>query len=293
MTHSRITRRGVVALIAAGLAGCTGSEERENDDSVDDPNGDGDDGTDDPTDDSRDAPQRDVDVDWDEAPAFRRWLLETDVTSRFDYTAAFPDGVDPAEEFPAFFGMSAGDVDAHLIQTGTHVFFGSFDVESIVDGVAATDDVEMRGQYEGYTILAEELSNGSARDIAVGSDAIVVGNDAERRIDASRGDEDRLEEVDPEFTHLFDELPHETTVTGQYGGVTHLDVDGIHCWGVSSESPSAETMTWVIIFERESDLTDAVAADLEEISGEVDESSYDGRTATIRGRPPEIPEGAP
>ncbi|MEY7850016.1 hypothetical protein AB7C87_12560 [Natrarchaeobius sp. A-rgal3] len=287
MTDSRITRRGVIALTAVGLAGCAGSDERENGD--DDEIEGIDDGDDEDDSDGQPAepPERDITVDWDEAPTFRTWLLRTGSNSRFDYTATFPDGADPAEQFPAFFGLSAGDVDAHLIQTGTHLFFGSFDTEAILDGVQETDGVELTSQYEGYAVVTEDRSDGPPREIAVGGDAIIVGPDYERRIDASRGDHDRLEELDPEFTHLFRELPHETTVSAQYGGMSALEVDDIYCWGVSSESPSAETMTWVFVFATEPDSD--VLSDLEEIAGELEESTLEGRTATVVGSAPEVP----
>ncbi|RQG96096.1 hypothetical protein [Natrarchaeobius oligotrophus] len=291
MTHSRLTRRGALALAAVGLAGCASSQERD-----DDAPGDGTDANEDATGDAddRDTPDRDIEPDWDEAAAFRTWLLDTDGNRRFDYTATFPEDADPADGFPDFFGLETDDLEGHLMQSGTHVFFGSFDPDSIVDGVDAAEEYDLSGEYEGFYVVTRSPSDGEELEIAVGQDAIVVGVDYERRIDAHRGVGDRLEEVDPEFTHLFRELPHDTTVTGQYGSPTgaNVDVDEIILWGVSSETPMAETVTWVFVFEREADLTDDALAQLEGVSSDVEDSSVDGRTATVVGAPPNIPDGS-
>ncbi|RQG89140.1 hypothetical protein EA462_12270 [Natrarchaeobius halalkaliphilus] len=297
MTHSRLSRRGVVALAAVGLAGCTSSEDRNDDGGTNGGNTDDTNGSESDANgaDERDSTDRDIEANWDEAAPFRTWLLDTDANRRFDYTEEFPADADPASGFPDVFGVSDGAIDAHLIQTGTHVFFGSFDSESIVDGVEAADEYDSAGQYEGYALLTQTLPDGQPQDIAIGSDVIVVGNDYERRIDAHRGERDRLEETDPEFTHLFRELPHETTVSGQYGSPTgaNVDIDELHLWGVSSEFPTAETMTWVFVFEREEDLTGTALEELEGISSGVEDSSIDGRTATVVGAPPDIPEEVP
>lgn len=296
MSDSRtsMTRRGVVALAAAGLAGCMDSDEtadegngteEESDIEVD--TGDGDEssaGIDNPTDAVGGETPPDLDV-----PALHAWLVDselvTDGNCRFDYTRTIPD--DFGADMPSFLEVSPATVDAHLFQSFSQVFIGSFDAESIVEGAAAADAFTVTGGYRGYGVVEHD---GDGPPIAVGSDALVVGADYEQRIDARYGDGERLTEQDPEFERLFEELPHENTISGQYDspasdGVT---VEEIYLWGVSGESPDAETMTWVFLFEDESELTDDVLAELENISGGVESSEIDGRIARVVGAPPDL-----
>ncbi|SDR43397.1 hypothetical protein [Natronobacterium texcoconense] len=287
MDHT-VTRRGVVALAAVGLAGCLSSDDsdgHEDDDSDDtDVDGGGDSRPPEP-------PERDIEPDWNTAQEYRTWLLSDTAMEgnrRFDYTEVFPEDTDLGAGFPDAFGISTETVDAHLIQSFTQVFFGDFDPDSVHEEVAADDDLEQVDEYAGYVVV-EEPFDGDVRTVAVGEDAIVVGGDYERRIDAHRGEYERLEEADPEFTHLFRQLPHEETVTAHYGSPMgdSVDVDGIYLWGVSSESPTADELTWVFVFAREEDLTEETLSGLEEISSSVTESSMEGRTATVVGAPPE------
>ncbi|AFZ72892.1 hypothetical protein [Natronobacterium gregoryi] len=288
MDHT-VTRRSVVALAAAGLAGCLGSdsngheEEKDEDDDTDHDGGG----------DSRppEPPERDLDPDWETASTFRSWLLEDtamDGNRRFDYTEVFPEETDLGEGFPDGLGISTETVDGHLVQSFTQVFFGRFDAAAILENVADADDVEEVDEYAGYAVLEDEV-RGETRRIAVGESAIVVGDDYERRIDAHRGEYERLEEADPEFTHLFRQLPHDETVTAHYGPpmADNVDIDGIYLWGVSSESPTADELTWVFVFAREEDLTEETVSGLETISGDVVESSMEGRTAIVVGAPPD------
>jgi len=296
MTNPRLTRRSAIALAVAGLAGCTtsfGDEEAD------------DDGTD--IDDSRSdhesspegreehIPDRDIEPDWESAAPFRSWLLfDTPVDGgnrRFDYTEQFPDTVDLEGVLPEFTGLGLEEVDGHLVQGFTQVFFGSFDPEAITDAAADAETAEFDDIYEGYAVITETLPDETTRTVAVGTDAIVIGDDYEARIDANLGYGDRLEDVDPEFTHLFEQFPHETTITGEYdapAGV--LEMPEIYLWGVSSESPTAEEMTWVFIFEDEADLSEETLSDLEAVAGDVLEADREGRTATIVGAAPEIDE---
>lgn len=300
MAHARHTRRSVLALLAVGLAGCTGSDDRddERDDGSDGIEDDGDDReVDDRADREESIPDRDVEPDWDSAATFRTWLrFESPIDGgnrRFDYTEVFPDGVDFRGVLPPFADLTIADVDAHLVQGFTQVFFGSFDVESIAAAAEDADVAAVLDTYEGFVVVEEERPDGRIRTLAVGAEAIVIGDDYAERIDAHLGEADRLEDVDPEFTHLFRRLPHRTTVTGQYdspaGGT--VDVDEIYCWGVSSESPTADEMTWVFVLESAADLTDDVLAELEAVSSDVRESRTEGRTATIVGAPPTLPDG--
>lgn len=300
MVDSRLSRRGVIVAAAAGLAGCTGSsgDEPETDDETSETETDGD--VDDSAQEDRrdDVPDRDVEPDWDAAASFRKWLLfESPIDGgnrRFDYTESFPDDVDLSAVLPEFTDLTIDDVDGHLVQGFTQVFLGSFDADAIADDAGGDDDAEVVGEYEGYAVISEVMPDEQERTLAVGADAIVIGDDYEARIDARHGDGERLEDVDPEFTHLFQQLPHEGTITGEYDapeGV--LEIDEIYLWGVSSESPMAEEMAWVFVMEHEDDLTEDLLADLEEVSSDVSDSSMDGRTATIVGAPPEMSEAEP
>jgi len=300
MVDSRLSRRGVIVAAAAGLAGCTGSggDDPETDDEPAETETDGD--VDDSSQEDRrdEVPDRDVEPDWDAAAPFRKWLLfESPIDGgnrRFDYTATFPDDVDLSTVLPAFTDVTIDDVDGHLVQGFTQVFLGSFDPDAIADDAEGDDDAEVVGEYEGYAVISEVMPDGQARTLAVGADAIVIGDDYEARIDAAHGDGERLEDVDPEFTHLFQQFPYEGTITGEYDapqGV--LEIDEIYLWGVSSESPMADEMAWVFVMEHADDLTEELLTDLEEVSSEVHESSIEGRTAKIVGAPPEMPEAEP
>lgn len=302
-SSSRLTRRRVIAAAAAvGLAGCTGGEPEETaapdeDAGTSDAGAEGDGGA------SRedDIPDRDIEPDWDQAATFRKWLrFDSPVeggTRRFDYTEVFPDGVDLATVLPGFSDLTIDDVDGHLIQGYTQVLLGGYDVEAITADAERADEATYDGTYEGYAVITEEVPGGHHRTLAVGSTAIVIGDDYEARIDASRGEADRLEDVDPEFTHLFRQLPHETTVTGQYDAPQgSVDDENIYLWGVSSETPMADELTWVFVFESADALTEAALEGLEAVSSDVHSAERDGRTATIVGAPPEMPgeeEAAP
>ncbi len=288
MTERHHSRRGVLALAAVGLAGCTASESSSEDDTA---QTDDDDPTPATESDDEEPPERSIDPDWETAQEFRTWLLEDSANSRFDYTETFPDGVDLEGALPEFTDLTMADVDAHLVQSFTQVVFGSFDPGTIADDAATSEDAEVHDPYEGFAVIEEDLPTGETHMLAVGPEAIVIGDDYEARIDAHLGEKERLEEVDPEFTHLFNELPHETTVTGEYGPPAGgVDVPEIYLWGVSSERPAAEEATWVFVFADDSDLTEETLTELEEVSSDVTESSVDDRTASVVGAPPELPD---
>ncbi|THE65536.1 hypothetical protein D8Y22_06890 [Salinadaptatus halalkaliphilus] len=295
MPDSRLTRRSMLAVTMAAIAGCTSGGDDPEELPPDAETG-GDESERDA--DEREIPDRDIDADWDAAAPFRTWLLDSDPVSggnrRFDYTAVFPEGVDLEPVLPGFSDVTIDDVDGHLVQAFTQVFFGTFDVDAITADADRDDDTEITGTYGGYTVVTESLPDGE-RTLAIGPEAIVIGDDYEARIDAHQGERDRLEDVDPEFTHLFQQLPHTETVTGEYDAPagSNVDIDEIYLWGVSSESPMAEEMTWVFVFESADALTDDALETLEAVSSDVASAERDGRTATIVGTPPAMPEDAP
>ncbi|AEH35840.1 hypothetical protein [Halopiger xanaduensis] len=291
-SRTELTRRGVVALAAAGLAGCMNSDETadegngtENGTDVEvDAGNESSGGIDNPADAVGDETPPALDV-----PALRAWLVDselvTDGNCRFDYTRTIPD--DFGSNMPSFLEVSPATVDAHLFQSFSQVFMGSFDAETVVENAAAADAFTVTGGYRGYGVVEHD---GGGPPIAVGGDALVVGADYEQRIDARYGDGERLTEIDPEFRRLFEELPHENTISGQYDSPADEDVtvEEIYLWGVSGESPDAETMTWAFLFEDESALTEDVLAELENVSDGVESSEIDGRIARVVGAPPDL-----
>lgn len=299
MTPSRTrTRRGFVALTAAGIAGLAGcsSSDRTSSDANETATG-SESGTETDADNDTDADSEPPDIsgpdtppEWEHAE-FRAWLIDEDPreddTRRFDYTETIPEGF--GDDLPSPFDISEATVDGHLTQALTQVFLGEFDADAMIDDAAAADAFDVTGEYEGYAVLEP---TGDGPPAAVGPSAIVIGEDYEARIDARYGERDRLEEADSEFERLFAELPNEKTITGQYGGPAgdDVEIDGIHCWGVSSPEPMAESMTWVFVFEDEADLTEDALADLETLSSSVEESESDGRIARVVGAPPDLSE---
>ena len=302
-TDSSLTRRRFAALAAAGLAGLAGcadgdetsADEQESDVESDDVDADADAGADSGTDDALDPDEIDgpeAPPEWDHAE-FRAWLLDEgpveDGNRRFDYTETIPEGF--GSDLPSFFDVSQATVDGHLVQGFTQVFLGAFDADAMTAGGADADSFTLADEYEGYAVLEPD---GDGPPAAIGPDAIVIGEDYERRIDARYGERDRLEEADPDFERLFAELPHENTISGQYGSPTggDADIDEIALWGVSSPEPMADSMTWVFVFEDEAALTEDALADLETVSGGVEESSIDGRIARVVGAPPDLSEAS-
>ncbi|NGM68898.1 hypothetical protein G6M89_07715 [Natronolimnobius sp. AArcel1] len=301
MTDSRttLTRRGAVAATAAGLAGlagCASSSDDQESPSTETNSSETD--TND-SDDSESGVQSEDDIpeisgpetppEWDHAE-FRAWLLDDDSgtgSRRFDYTETIPDGF--GDDLPSFFDVSAATVDSHLSQSSTQVFFGAFDVDAMIEDAAAADGFTVTDEYRGYGIL-EPTSDGPSA--AVGSNAIVIGTDYEQRVDARYGEEARLEEADETVAQLFAELPHENTISGQYGSPTGIDIaaEEIILWGVSSPEPMADSMTWVAIFEDDVEVTDDMVSAFEDISSDVSESELDGQVVRVTGAPPDLSE---
>ena len=296
-TDSSLTRRRFAALAAAGLAGLAGcadgdetsADEQETDaesDGADDGEPDADSGTDALDPDEIDGPE--TPPEWAHAE-FRAWLLDEGPTEdgnrRFDYTETIPEGF--GADLPSYFDVSQATVDGHLVQGFTQVFLGEFDADATIAGADDADSFTLADEYEGYAVLEPD---GDGPPAAVGPNALVIGTDYEQRIDARYGERERLEEAEPDFERLFAELPHENTISGQYdspaGG--DVDIDEIALWGVSSPEPMADSMTWVFVFEDEATLTEDALADLETVSGGVEDSEIDGRIARVVGAPPDL-----
>lgn len=279
------------ALALSGVAGCLGGRPGDSAPAPADP-------TDAPeetaatttTDDPADAA-----VDWSEVAAFRTWLTDhstfPSTNHRFDYQEVDLDGVAGSGR-AGFLGLDAADVDGFLVQSGNAIFLGSFDAAALTDAVESSDEHEVTGEYEGY-VTAEATE--TRTELAVGDDAVLAGAELSAWIDARRGDRDRLEEVDPVFTHLFRRLPDRGLLTAQYGSPTggEIRVEEIYAWGHSMASLDADAATWVYVLEDAA--TEAVVADLEAgldesvFTESVTDVAVDGRTVTVTATPTTLP----
>ncbi len=274
MAPSTGSRRSFVASVAVALAGCTGTSDRgsESDSSTTTgaPPTDGERTTataesrdERTTAESDDAPPT---VAWDEVAAFRKWLTDYSTipnsNHRFDYQRGYAESYVKGGRV-SFLDLARASVDGHLVQSGTVVHLGSFDVASLTDRIEESPDHERTGEYDEY-VLAERPESGS--ELAVGDDALLAGSDLRKWIDARVGTRERLEEVEPDFTRVFRRLPDRGLVTGQYGPPTGGEID-----------------------ETVEDLTDEALTSIEEGLGpaveEVTGSERDGRFATITATP--------
>lgn len=232
-------------------------------------------------------------VDWDNADGFRTWLtdgvMETDreTNARFEYVATYGEAY-AAGERAAVLDLSPEDIDGHLVSGGTIVHFGTFDVASLRERVAASDDHEIVDEYAGFDVIESGRSH-----LAIGAEAIVVGNGYEPLIAAHEGRRERLEEQDSTFTRLFEKLPPGELIVGQYDSPTggDVDVEAIGAWAHTMESLDGGDATWVFAFDNEDELTEDVLGELEEIvpsveGASIDHSSRDGRFARVEGTLP-------
>lgn len=225
-------------------------------------------------------------VDWDDVADFRTWLTDystiPESNHRFDYQEVDLDTVLSSGRL-AFLDVSTSDVDGALFQSANAFFLGSFDQGVLVDAVESSEDHEVTGEYEGYA-TAEATESGT--ELLVGGDAVAAGSELSAWVDAHNGDRERLEEVDPVFTHIFERLPDREFVTAQYDPPTggEIDTEAIYAWGTSMPSLETDAGTWVyaldpaseeVVAELESDL--AASAFVEEVT----DVSVDDRFATF------------
>ncbi len=279
-----VTRRRLLALAgAASVSGCLDGE-GEDDESVDDetPEGNG----------EEDEEAEETTFSPEEADEFRLWLAHErpreDTNHRFDYAEGYaPSYVEGGRI--EFLDIPAESYDGHLSQSGSAVHLGEFDVDTLLERVEEDDEHERAGVYEGYALV-----EGEDVTFAIDENAVVVGEMYETLIDTRNSELDRLEEVEPDFTMVFDELPDAGSMTGQYGPPIGGDVDAeeIHLWGHSLETPTGGDATWIFVFEEEDEVTDETVEELEMINpfGGIDESEVDGRTVRLEGEV-ETPDG--
>lgn len=285
----RRSRRGVLAsagaLTLSALAGCTGGDSNESDDTA----------TTDPprtttratTDDPATTDSDTSSVDWDEVAEFRTWLTEYSTVqpsnSRFDYQSV---GLEQAVSTgrTSFLDLSADAVEGYLITSANVFYLGDFDTDALVATIEESSKHDVTGEHEGYT-TGETTASGT--EIAVGDDAVLAGSDLSVFIDVHVGKRSRLEETDPIFTELLTRLPERGIVGAQYGPPAggEIDTSAIDAWGTSTASLEADTGTWVYAFEpgTETAVIDDVAAGLTSgvFANEITARSRNGRFVTL------------
>jgi hypothetical protein len=292
----KITRRRLLAAAAVGATGCL------NDDGTDDGPGNASDGnrTDGTGDGANETDDETSAENGADATGFRSWLTDERLREgsnlRFDYahgyTEAFVGGrVEPLE-------LSSDNVDGHVSQSGTVVHLGDFEVDSMTDRIEAADGFRTTGEYEGYVVAEGTVEAGDGNvtfPVAVGEDAVVVGEGYEAAIDAHRGERETLEEVEPDFGILFEELPlgEYATVAGQYGvpaGGSSAVGKYVSVSGVAHETPTGGDTTWVYVFEDADDVTPKragiLASSVQGGFGEVNDTETDGRVVRLNGTVP-------
>lgn len=276
-----------IATVSVGLAGCLGMGENQNSTETDENR---------PIWMDEDGYIDVADVDWgveettpEDPTDFRFWLnsdqLEPEMNLRFDYTHGYE--ADLFETLPAFVEVTEESVEGTLVQHANVIHLGSFDVEDILDSVADDADYEETGERGEFTIVDET--------IAISQHALILGDSAdgpEIPLEVYEGNRNPLESVDPAFTRVFEELPDDHSISGQYGlppGVD-LDVDGQYVMGLSNDpddlpdGPDDRIETnWVFLFLDESNLTEETLAELETIADTVSHSEIDGRVARVEG----------
>lgn len=280
---------GMGSTMLAAIAGCAGDASPQETSNADTPRSSAtpSDGGGGPT---ATSGEEDTLVDWDDAQEYRTWLtdgvMQTDAetNARFTYAATYAEPY-AAGERAAVLDLAPENIDGHLLSGGTIVHFGTFDVGSLRDRVDASEDHEVVDEYEGFDVVDGELGH-----LAIGADAVVVGNGYEPLIAAHERRRDRLEEIDPVFTRLFEKLPPGQELVGQFDSPTggDVDVEAIHAWAHTVESFDGGDATWVFAFDDEEDLTEEVLGELEGIvpdidGASVDRSSRDGRFARVEG----------
>ncbi len=230
-----------------------------------------------------------------EPTGFRSWLtderLREDSNLRFDYARGYTEAfvgerVEPLD-------LSSESVDGHVTQSGTTAHLGEFDVGEMTDRVEAADGFRTTGEYEGYVVSEGSLEAGDREvsfPVAVGEDAVLVGDNYEAAIDAHLGDRETIEEVEPDFGVLFDELPLDeaASVAGQYGtptGTGSSVSDYVSVSGTAHETPTGGDTTWVYVFDDADDVTPKRAGILASsiTAGEVNDTGTDGRVVRLEG----------
>lgn len=286
--QQRPSRRSVLAgagtLALAGLAGCTSGDSESA--TTDEPTATTTETTDTTADETTaesDAPA----VDWSEVAAFRTWLADYSTlpgsNRRFDYQGVGLDRVVGTGR-ASFLELAADDIEGFLVQSGNSIYLGEFDADALTDRIEDSPDHEVTDEYAGYTTAAAAETD---TEFAVGEDAVLAGSELSVWIDARRGERERLEEVDPVFTRIFERLPDREVVTAQYGAPAggEIDADGIEAWGNSMPSVEPESATWV--YALDADATEAEIDELEAelaasaFTGEVTERRVDGRFVTF------------
>jgi len=311
----KLTRRGIIVAAAVGATGCLDGGDDDASNGTDDGSGnvsDGNrtDGNDDAGNGTENGANETDGTDGDtvasdgnsgaDATGFRSWLtderLREDSNLRFDYARGYTEAFVGGRVEPL--NLTSENVDGHVTQSGTTVHLGGFGIDAMTDRIENAEGFEVTGEHEGYVVAEGTVEAGDRSitfPVAVGEDAVVVGEGYEAHIDAHTGERDRLEGVEPDFGVLFDELPLEgyATVAGEYGtptGTSANVTEYVSVSGVAHETPTGGDTTWVYVFDDSDDVTPKragiLASSVQSGVGEVNDTETDGRVVRLSGTVP-------
>ena len=299
----RFTRRSLLTAAAVGATGCLDDGDGTDGNVSNGTDGDGSDGTDggNETDDgANEAGGTDGTNGGTDAARFRSWLtddgLREESSLRFDYARGYTEAFVGGRVEPL--GLSSEDIDGHVAQSGTVIHLGDFDVGTMTGRIEDAEGFETTGEHVGYTVAEGTVSAGDGNvtfPVAVGEDAVVVGEGYEAHIDAHTGERETLGEAEPDFGVLLEEvrLEEHATVAGQYGvptGTSTTVGEYVSVSGVAHETPTGGNTTWIYVFEDADDVTPKragiLASSVQGGVGEVDDTETDGRIVRIEGEVP-------
>jgi hypothetical protein len=306
----RLTRRRLLVAAAVGATGCL---DDGNDDTPNGTDGDGDasDGnrTDggnetengaDATDGGTEASDGSDGGSGAREAGFRSWLTDERLREgsnlRFDYARGYNEAFVGGRVEPL--GLSSDNVEGHVTQSGRVVHLGDFDVGAVTERIETAEGFRTTDEYAGFTVAEGTVEAGDdsvSFPVAVGEDAVVVGEGYEAPIDAHRGERETLVESEPEFGVLFDALPigDSATVAGQTGvppGTGTTVAEYVSVSGVAHETPTGGETDWVYIFKDGGDVTPKragiLASSVQSGFGEVSDTVTDGRVVRLKGSVP-------
>ena len=306
----KLTRRGLIIAAAVGATGCLDDGDGTDGNVSNGTDGNGSDGnrTGEGSNGVNETDGTDSDTepsDGMETASFRSWLtddrLREESNLRFDYARGYTEAFIGGRVEPL--NLTSENVDGHVTQSGTAVHLGGFDIDTMTNRIEDAEGFEVTGEHEGYTVAEGAVEAGDRNvtfPVAVGEDAVLVGEGYEAHIDAHTGERDSLGEVEPEFRMLFDALPvnNSATVAGQIGapvGTGSTISEYVSVSGVAHETPTGGETTWVYVFDDADDVTPKRAgilvSSVQSGFGEVNDTETDGRIVRLNGTLPRPDSG--
>lgn len=285
--NRRYSRRTVLAggasAVLAGLAGCLSQDDDGQDDTVDTYPGD-----------SGSAPS---DLDSAQVP-FRDWLVNPELAPgvgdnedrvyRFEYVPGdFLTEI--AQGRASVLDIDPAVVEGQLLQIPAVIYFGEFDQSALETAIESADGYTLTGDHESYR-TARNTEAGTR--FALGEEAVLIGRELELWIDTRIGANARLEETTSVFTQLFDQVPTDLNVSGQFGPppTFEADLDSINAWISASAKPTADgsvAQTWIYAFDGQpsEDTTQSIQQELSSgpLVDSITETATDGQFLTVNG----------